>query len=181
MVSGDVLTVPAQRHILGLAAPASRILVTFDGAARRVGGLPAAGGAAVLWAVATASGARTRLASAWVALPPGVGALAAEAWGCRLACDLLARFGGLSRDADVAGDNLVVVRYCAAEAGVREPLVHELLDPALDALRRAGWRLRFFATRRAFNAAADRAAVAAASWAAQRARAGAVLPAMRFW
>ena len=157
-------------------------LVTFDGGARLRGRRRVAGAAAVLWGPICGDGDRRPLKFSQVMLPGVEHAQVAEAWGLRLACLLLlgarASFGG-EKSALIAGDNLAVVRYGAAQGRLHRPEMQGILEQVLGQLAAAGWSPEWVAMRRAFNKAADELATGALFEAGDLAKAGAFSPVFR--
>ena len=100
-------------------------------------------------------GGREVLARTTVALPDVQHAQEAEAWGCCVALELLEAANPEIRRARVAGDNLAVVRYCAAEGRLRRPAMQCLLGGPLARLATGGWAVDWLAVRRRLNRAAD--------------------------
>eukprot|EP00974_Lingulodinium_polyedra_P080739 7823326-Lingulodinium_polyedra.AAC.1 len=72
----------------------------------------------------------------------------------------------------VVGDNLGVVRYCAATAGSQNTELHNILDDPLTTAACTGRRLHWMAVRRHYNKAADALATAGCSRAARLAASG---------
>ena len=95
--------------------------VTFDGGARRTALGPLAGAGAVLWQHTPGGAGPVQVAETTVALPWNASAQLAEAYGCRAALELLDSVDADCRRARIVGDNLAVVRYGAATAGLRAP------------------------------------------------------------
>ena len=157
-------------------APGSRSEVTFDGGARAVGGRRVAGAGAILWGPAAADGARQPVARAVAALPAVSHTPEAEAWGCRIALELLAAAQPAIRHARVVGDCINVVRYGAGESRMRRQAVQSLLEGPLGQLVSAGWRLDWLVVRRQLNEAAHEAATEGVARAAARAAQGADAP-----
>ncbi|MFM7978448.1 MAG: hypothetical protein ACKPKO_03950, partial [Candidatus Fonsibacter sp.] len=79
----------------------------------------------------------------------------------------------------VIGDNLAVVRYCAAQGSLRRPRLQQALANWLAALHELGWDLSWAAVRRHLNAEADRAAIEGILWAAERLAAWQLTPGTR--
>ena len=75
------------------------------------------------------------------ALPGETCSQVAEAWGCRLATGLLQACRTELRRVRGSGDNLAVVRYCAAQGRLRRPAMQAVVEPGLAALGRAGWNV----------------------------------------
>ena len=124
-------------------------------------------------------GDRERLRVASVQLPGIRNSQVAEAWGLRLACLLLLLEGGRSvgsRSATIAGDNLAVIRYGAAQGRLHRPEMQGLLEQVLARLALAGWNLNWVAMRRCFNTAADALATEALTGATELAKLGLRLP-----
>ena len=91
-------------------------------------------------------------------LPGEAHAQVAEAYGCRVGLRMIMDTQCRVRTAEVAGDNLNVVRCCAVEGRLRRPQIQELLEgPPGDCAAR-GWALKRSAVRRRENEAADSAA-----------------------
>ena len=145
-------------------------MVTFDGGAHTVRGRWVAGGAAVLWA--TVDGERRPSVTRMWAIPRGTDSQVAEAWGARMALELLnEESDGLGPDM-IVGDNLPVIRYCGDAGRLRRPHLHPILDEALTTRACMGRETRWAAVRRRFNAGVDRAATEACERAASAAEEG---------
>ena len=84
--------------------------------------------------------------------------------------------GTSAKNAMIAGDNLAVIRYGAAQGRLHRPEMQGILEGVLARLAAAGWNLGWLAMRRCFNTAADALATAALRGAADLARAGFHLP-----
>jgi len=109
-------------------------LLTFDGGAREVDQEEVSSAAAILWGPRDGAGDRQRLRVASVQLPGTRNSQVAEAWGLRLACLLLLMEGGRTagvRGATIAGDNLAVIRYGAAQGRLHRPGMQGLLEQVL--------------------------------------------------
>ena len=144
--------------------------VTFDGSADgRV-----AGAGATLWGHHLGGGSPVCLARARAAIPWPASAQVAEAVGCRLALSLLTALRPERRAARVVGDNLVVVRYGAGTARLRQPELQAHLELGLGRALSAGWRLLWCAVRRRLNQAAYALAAEGRAWADCLAGEGAV-------
>ena len=76
----------------------------------------------------------------------------------------------------VAGDNLAVVRYGAAQGRLHRPEMQGILESVLAKLPAAGWSISWLAMRRCFNGAADKLATAALDVASVLAQAGKMVP-----
>ena len=100
-----------------------------------------------------------------MALPGTSCSQTAEAWGCRLAIDLLRACRATCRQVRVSGDNLAVVRFCAAQGRLRRPDMQAVIEPGLMRLCSEAWRVTWQAVRRRLNMAADSAATEAVFWA----------------
>ena len=141
-----------------------------------------AGAAAVLWGPIGGDGDRRPLKFSQVMLPGVEHAQVAEAWGLRLACLLLlgarSAFGG-EKSALIAGDNLGVVRYGAAQGRLHRPEMQGILEQVLGQLAAAGWSPEWVAMRRAFNKTADELATGAVFEAGDLAKAGTFSPVFR--
>ena len=132
-----------------------------------------------MWGPRYALGNRHRVADASVALPGEKFAQVAEAWGLRLAGGLLLGNGcaiDVAKTALVAGDNLAVVRYGAAQGRLHRPEMQGILESVLAKLPAAGWSISWLAMRRCFNGAADKLATAALEVASVLAQAGKMVP-----
>ena len=174
IAQGEEVTVSEEYHVLGEYYPPPPLEVTFDGGARDVGGIRVAGASAILWGPEDGQGDRSRLRTAFVALPAEQYAQVAEAWGLRLGCQLLDKYDSHSlpcRSACVIGDNLPVVRYAASQGRLHRPHMQALLEHPLARLALSAWNLSWMAVRRRFNAAADEAATKALLAAAPLAKA----------
>ena len=110
-------------------------------------------------------------------------ASAAHRWprlgGSRLAMGLLLACGTEHRRVRASGDNLAVVRYCAAQGRLRRPAMQAVVEPGLAALSRGGWDVAWQAVRRRLNVAADAAATEAVQWAGRLREGGATEPRVR--
>ena len=130
--TGTELTVAACRHIRpSQLLPTTQI--TFDGGARSVEGRRVAGAGAALWQLSEGSWQLTHVAR--VPLPAEEHAQVAETWGAVAAIELLT-YVPLHAAALISGDNLNIVRYCAAAGRLRRPhlalpLTRPLADLAL--------------------------------------------------
>ena len=164
------------RPFLGGTVASTPWEVSFDGGARDIGGVRVAGAGAVLWAQCDGLSGYRCAARATVALPAEEHAQVAEAWGGRVALDLLLRTQADLRLARVIGDNLGVIRYGAGEARLRRPAMQSVLEPLLGRIALAGWGLSWQAVRRRLNGAADALATDGVHWAASLARAGVTEP-----
>ncbi|MFM7985672.1 MAG: hypothetical protein ACKPKO_40805, partial [Candidatus Fonsibacter sp.] len=131
---------------------------TFDGGVRAVNGRPVAGAGVVIWGAAQSDGTRPVLGRCRISIPRVASVLYAEAVGCGEALRWLAAHDVTVRLARVCGENLAVLRFCAHEGRLRDPVVHDVLDRALNAVYARGWRIEWTAIRRRFNVAADRLA-----------------------
>ena len=134
--------------------------------AREVDGVRVAGAAAVLWGPGTRNGEREVVSTHFVALPSVEYAQVAEAWGGRLALLALLRAGGTGFSAQVAGDNLAVVRYGAAEGFLSQPAMAATMAGPLSRCATSAISLTWLAVRRR-RKAADQAATKAVFRAAQ--------------
>ena len=103
-----------------------------------------------------------------MALPNVGDSQVAEAWGAHLV-SLLLRHHGLDgeRRVWISGDNLAVVRHCAAQGRLRKPCAQAVLEPVFGRLAAGGWRVSWQAIRRRSNMAADGEATAGVFWAAR--------------
>ena len=106
-----------------------------------------------------------------MALPDSGCSQTAEAWGARMAIDLVCSSNADRRHSRICGDNLAVVRFCAGQARLRRPAMQSVIEPGLARLALEGWAAQWLAVRRRLNMAADAVATGAAHWAA-RLRAG---------
>ena len=166
MAPGTEIVTTGDSMVLGGGAPPPWE-VTFDGGARPLGGARAAGAGALLWGPPAPDGTRRVIARALVALPGEPHAQVAEAWGAKLAVDLLTAHAPGDRRAQVIGDNLAVVRYGAERGALRRPGMHGPLAAALARAAEKGWHLSWTAVRRRLNEAAAAAATSAVHWAHQ--------------
>ena len=140
---------------------------TFDGGVREIHGLRVGGAGAVLWGLDARSGLRRRLASATMALPEVSDSQVAEAWGAHLAALLLRGCQEGVRRVRISGDNLSVVRHCAAQGRLHRPCAQTVLEPVLARLAAGGWCVTWQAIRRRSNMAADGEATGGVFWAAR--------------
>ena len=136
-----------------------------------------AGASAILWGPPGPDGERPIVARAVVALPGVEHAQTAEAEGCAAALDLLAKCEATLRATRATGDNLAVVRYCAAQGRLRRPQMQQTLAGRQAALHERGWDLSWAAARRRLNAEAERTATEGLLWAAERLAVGRLAPA----
>jgi len=150
---GSELTVSSAAHVLTPPVPFA-YEVTFDGGAREVAGRRVAGAAAILWGPGR-NQPMAQLAVATVKLPHVSRAPEAEAWGGTPCTHLVAEGDGETRTARVSGDNLAVVRFCAATARLRGAEHQQLLERPLADLHLRGWGLSWLAVPRRMNMAAD--------------------------
>ena len=122
--------------------------VTFDGGAKAMGEGRVAGVGATLWGPPDAEGARGVLRTSRLALPEEQYAQVAEAWGCRLALELVGKIKGRPSQVRIVGDNLAVVRFGAGEGRLQRAHMAALIGPAIGALHLRGWSLQWEAVRR---------------------------------
>ena len=183
VLPGAELRVEPSSTFLSAVSRSPNFLATFDGGAKLVRGQQVAGAGAILWGPRDDLGSRHRLADASVALPGERFAQVAEAWGLRLAGGLLlsnASCVDVARTVLVAGDNLAVVRYGAAQGRLHRPemqgILESILESILAKLPAAGWSISWLAMRRCFNGAADKLATAALNVASVLAQAGKMAP-----
>ena len=155
---GEEIVVGSQSHVLGGPSHDADLLASFDGGARTLRGRRVAGAGAILWGPPGPDGARPPLGRAVAALPSTAHAQEAEAWGCRLALEMLEAVQPRLRQACIVGDNLAVVRYGAGHCRLRRVHMQALLEPGLARIARAGWAFDWFAVRRRLNGDADDAA-----------------------
>ena len=87
---------------------------------------------------------------------------------------LLLREHGLrgERRVWISGDNLAVVRHCAARGRLSRPCAQAVLEPVLARLAAGGWQVAWQAIRRRSNMAADGEATAGVFSAARLRRGG---------
>ena len=163
---------------LGVDGACTPFDATFDGGARSRGNLSVAGAGAALWGPLNLHGYRTLLARATIALPAETSAQIAEAWGCRVALDLLLQVLADDRSARVSGDNLAVVRFCADQGRLRRPSMQAALAPALARVLGTGWGIEWLAVRRRLNQAADALATMGVFRAFRLAESGHVAPSL---
>ena len=158
---------------MGVAVRLSGWRPPFDGGVRELFGARVGGAGAVLWGLDGRSGLLRRLASASMALPDVGDSQVAEAWGAHLV-SLLLREHGLrgERRVRISGDNLAVVRHCAAQGRLRRPCAQAALGPVLARLAAGGWQVTWQAIRLRSNMAADGEATAGVFWAARLRRGG---------
>lgn len=142
--------------------------VTFDGGAREIDGQKVAGAGAALWSPTDHNGDRQRQQRTAMALPGEKHSPVAEAWGLRVAIDLLCnmRVPRSMRTARIAGDNLAVVRFGASLGKLARAYMHDIIDEALGRLIQQGWDIEWVPIRRRFNKEAD----AIATFAVRKAR-----------
>ena len=140
---------------------------TFDGGVREIHGLRVGGAGAVLWGLDARSGLLRRLASASMALPEVTDSQVAEARGAHLAALLLRGCPDGERRVRISGDNLSVVRHCAAQGRLHRPCAQAVLEPVLARLAAGGWCVSWQAIRRRSNMAADSEATGGVFWAAR--------------
>ena len=156
MPEGAELTVPHGRGgDLGWSGEVDMPMVTIDGGAHTVRGRRVAGGAAVLWA--TVDGERRPSITRMWAIPRGTDSQIAEAWGGRMALELLSEESNGPGPDMIVGDNLPVIRYCDDAGRLRRPHLHAILDEPRAARACTGRETRWAAVRRRFNTGADRA------------------------
>ena len=84
---------------------------------------------------------------------------------------------GAGETVTIVGDNLAVVRYCAAAGRLLRPELHAVQDPALNRAASVGRAPAWMAVRRRYNGGADEAATAGCDAAAAAAAAGVTRPA----
>ena len=130
-----------------------------------------AGAGTILWGRHPATEVVHRVAGAAMAFPASGRSQTAEAWGARMAIDLVCPSGADRRHSPVSGDNLAVVRFCAGQARLRRPAMQSVIDPGLARLMLEGRGIQRLAVRRRLNMAADAIATGAVHWAI-RLRAG---------
>ena len=94
---------------------------TFHGGTREVRGRHVAGAGATLWQSDIRSGLVERVAVATLALPGVCNLQEAEAWGARIAIDIVRRASPAIRRARVSGDRLAVVKLCASHGRFAVP------------------------------------------------------------
>ena len=172
--ANDTLTCSDNRFILGEQEERFRWAVSFDGGARAVGDPPVrvAGAGAILWThdqsfLPTASDDEWYiLAEATAELPSERWAPAAEAWGFRIALDLINQLERAGEAVRITGDNLSVIRFGAGHGRLRRPDMEALLSNALATTLQLGWTPSWNAAPRRYNSEAD----ALATEALQRAR-----------
>ena len=162
---GQELVVPQDDHVVGHRDSLGQFELTFDGGARPCPGGRVAGAGAVLWGPPGPEG-RQAIARILVAMPGEQHAQIAEARAAAAGLDLLLSQSPDTRYAAVAGDNLAVVRFCCAQGRLRQPAMHQLLDPRLSTAHERGWVLDWQAVRRRLNCEADEVATMAVRWAA---------------
>ena len=107
-----------------------------------------------------------------MALPDSGCSQTAEAWGARMAIDLVCSSGADRRHSRICGDNLAVVRFCAGQARLRRPAMQSVIEPGLARPSLEGWAVQWLAVRRRLNMAADAIAAEAVHWAARLRTAG---------
>ena len=128
--------------------------ITFDGGARAVGDdRCVAGAGAILWGPSDHT-QFSRLATVEVLLPAESDAQVAEAWGAHAALSLLDVVPP-AVSVRIAGDNLAVVRYCAAHGRLRRPDMAMPLERPLGDLSLSGRTVEWMAVPRRLNGAAD--------------------------
>ena len=79
-----------------------------------------------------------RVASASMALPEVADSQVAEAWGAHVAVMLLRERPDAVRRVRISGDNLAVVRHCAAQGRLHKPCAQAVLEPVLARLAAGG-------------------------------------------
>ena len=153
--------------------------MTFDGALARNGDLWCAGAAAVARGPRQTSGRRVVLAAWSVALPDVDTASPAEAWGARLAIDLLLtvrqRVTHHGPPA-IGGDNGPIVRLCLGTGRTASPSTNAIVADSLNRLASEGLMPRWIIIPRTCNDRAHNLARAAARAAVQRHRAHTLTP-----
>ena len=166
LADGQEVTGDAQLERGGGSGAIFGLEATFDGGVRKLHGSRVGGAGAVLWGLDGRSGLLRCLALASMALPEVGDSQVAEAWGAHLV-PLLLRGQGLGgeRRVRISGDNLAVVRHCAAQGRLRRPCAQAVLEPALARVAAGGWRVSWQAIRRRSNMAADGEATARVFWA----------------
>ena len=92
----------------------------------------------MLWGLDAQSGLLRRVASASMALPEVTESQVAEAWGAHLAALMLRERPDGERRVRISGDNLLVVRRCAAQGRLHRPCSQAVLEPVLARLVAGG-------------------------------------------
>ena len=174
LTQGQEITVGTRVSRGGDSDRAFGIEATFDGGVRDVQGTRVGGAGAVLWGVDPRDGLLTRVASASMALPEVTDSQVAEAWGVHLVALLLRERPDGERRVRISGDNLAIVRHCAAQGRLHRPCTQAVLEPVLARLASEGWRVSWQAVRRRSNMAADAEATGGVFWAAGLHRSGAL-------
>ena len=174
LTQGQEITVGTRVSRGGDSDRAFGIEATFDGGVRDVQGTRVGGAGAVLWGVDPRDGLLTRVASASMALPEVTDSQVAEAWGVHLVALLLRERPDGERRVRISGDNLAIVRHCAAQGRLHRPCTQAVLEPVLARLASEGWRVSWQAVRRRSNMAADAEATGGVFWAAGLRRSGAL-------
>ena len=170
---GHEVTVDACVTLGGGAGADFGMEATLDSGVREVRGVRVGGAGAVLWRLDARSGLRRRVAVAAMSMPEVVDSQVAEAWGAHLVALMLRECPDGGRRVRISGDNLAVVRHCAAQGRLRRPCAQAILEPVLAGLATGGWSVAWQAIRRRSNMAADALATEGVFWAA-RLRAGGV-------
>ena len=141
LTQGQEVTVGTRISPGGDGDRAYGLEATFDGGVRDIHGARVGGAGAVLWGVDPRDGLLRRVASASMALPEVTDSQVAEAWGAHLVVLLLHERPDGERRVRISGDNLAVVRHCAAQGRLHSPCAQAVLEPALARLAAEGWRV----------------------------------------
>ena len=134
VLPNEELTVAALGPILSSENSGNQWLVTFDGGARfRETGEGRCAGAGAIIRAPNEEGQLVVRGEAIAALPGERWSPIAEAWGMRLALQLADRAIGC-RSLHIAGDNLAVVRFAAAQRKLHDPSHEGLIAQPLATL-----------------------------------------------
>ena len=154
LAPGDEVT--AAGHVVGCGGAYQYAAdVTFHGGVCMVRGLRVGGAGATLWRPCGRTGTMRQVAAAAMALHGVADSQVAEAWGAHLAMALVLQLGDGVRRVRIFGDNLGVVRFCAAQGRLHRACAQAVLEPRLTQLALAGWQVSWRAVRRRLNMAAD--------------------------
>ena len=119
-----------------------------------------AGSAALLWGPSSYAHAKVLMAVGLVTLPGSDNSMVAEAWGCRVALDILTLLHKHCptgpRTVRSVGDNLPILNFCAGFSRLCRPSIQQILEVALSEVLLQGWRIDWCGVRRRFNKASDK-------------------------
>ena len=160
---GEAPACERSRFILENQGDQARWAVSFDGGARAIGDPPVrvAGAGAILWNWSSPSDSIAEgegwhiLARATAELPGERWAPAAEAWGLRIALDLINQLDIAGEAVRITGDNLSVIRFGAGQGRLRRADMEALLSSAISTTLQLGWVPRWNAVPRRYNSEAD--------------------------